>query len=66
MNFDLYLLFGGIVTIISFVGIISTAKKLYENLKQEDKRSKKLILISSTFVVLIYIIIKYIKNLMIK
>ncbi|MEW9077989.1 hypothetical protein [Terrisporobacter glycolicus] len=66
MNFDLYLLFGGIVIIISFVGIISTAKKLYENLKQEDKRSKKLILISSTFVVLIYIIIKYIKNLMIK
>lgn len=66
MDFDLYLLFGGIVVIISFVGIISTAKKLYENFKQEDERSKKLILISSTFVILIYIIIKYIKNLMIK
>lgn len=66
MDFDLYLLFGGIVIIISFVGIISSAKKLYENFKQEDERSKRFILISVIFVVLIYIIIEYIKNLMIK
>lgn len=65
MDFDLYLLFGGIVIIISFIGIISSAKKLYENFKQEDERSKRFILISVIFVVLIYIIIEYIKNLMI-